>query len=517
MKIRNKSLRVISYVLLGVITLLFLLFILTYDLSVHKDSETIDRKEFQSEIDEIIASAISESKIDNVINFSLDEKVLNSALNIALLDRNEDLNVSEYWELKDLEINFLNNEILIDIYADFSYRFNYKMHIRAFFQLTENGETYVLDLTKIKVGSIYIPSFLVKNVLGNSDDMSLGTIVRDAMSSLPFGSFDYENLSYTIYKSSIAYSVSNGTIGDLFFDENALYKNALSSYLKTIFDNNLANITINNAFNISLNYSKIINSQTTINSMNIVDEDISEVISSRYSIIFKHLLSNSETVSFDKDSQNLILRCALNNAIPTDANTYLVSTYGSALSFYENKMYFEVVFEIENIYSIVRYCFTNELGLTYHLDKVQIGKDNNESEGSFISIESNRDLNIYLSILSLIGADVDLVTNNISTTFIIDYLGIPYQNYTLDENNITLYAKNNYSDLIKTALSDDSLNLTENEKLCINTSDYDETINNLSSLTYMEKRDVLIKLRDYYQEIDNEVYNYIDSLIILED
>ena len=527
MRSSGKFTRIISYILLSTLVVVFGIFSLTYDFSFKKsERHPISEDIIRNNIGLILNNAYDSVQATNILSVDIDSAFINDMISYAYKDEGEYIFSSDYWKIKNITVSFSSKKIIVDIYTNYSYNFNYKIKIRAFFTLEEDDESYTLTLVKLNLGLLSVPSFLIKNILEKEDEKSIGSIVREAVNSLPFGDYDDTKLTYTIDKMAIISSLETGYLGDLLYSDNTQAKVVVGNYLNTLFKNDFLDLEINKGFILSVDFSKIINREDTIKGDIIEDIfgfDQDYLTGKADDVIFDYLTGKEDIVLNEYYLNALFNLIIAKNllAMPDQDLFSYGSLYSASLSLYLDNFYLDFTYETSGKYSIVRYVFNKTEGVNYHLIKIVVGRDEGEEEKAYTTITSTNDLLGFISVLSLYGINTDKINLTISLDSSISILPINYTKITVDEGEVIISASTNpYANLISEALQDkngfrdnEEYNLSYSIRSSIDWEDIISIQESFKDLSYLQKRELLEKLRDYFYERDILVYNYINHFI----
>ncbi|MCB9498378.1 MAG: hypothetical protein H6687_00560 [Bacillales bacterium] len=527
----GKFTRIISYILLATLVVVFGLFSLTYDFSLKQSERKIVSEEtIRDNMGLIINNAYDSVQTTNILSVNIDSSFINDMISYAYNDAGEYIYSSDYWKIKNIVVSFSSQKIIVDIYTNYSYNFNYKIRIRAFFTLEEDDESYTLTLVKLNLGLLSVPSFLIKNILEKEDEKSIGSIVREAVNSIPFGEYDDAKLTYKIDKMAIISSLETGYLGDLLYADNTQAKIVIGNYLNTFFKNDFLDLEINKGFILSVDFSKIINREDTIQGTIIEDIfgfDQDYLNGKVYDIIFDYLTGNEDIVLNEYYLNALFNLLIAKNllAMPDQDLFSYGSLYSVSLSLYLDNLYLDFTYETSGKYSIVRYVFNRTENVSYHLTKIVIGRDEGEEENAYTTITSTNDLLGFISVLSLYGIDTDKINLTISLDSFVSILPITYIGIAVDEGEVIISTNANpYVSLISEALQDkngfrdnEEYNLSYSIRSSIDWENITTIQESFKDLSYLQKRELIEKLRDYLYERDILVYNYINHFMEGED
>lgn len=513
---KNKGIRITSYVLIAVFLTLFLAFSLTYDFTSKKAYVFNEsREELREELSKEMNSAIDKSKTLNVLNLSLSDDVINKFLNSTIERDNDDyLLESEYWKLRGIKIRFRGNTIVLTLYLTFTDKISYRMKINCFFDFTETRDEYILNLKRINFGSIVVPSFLTRTILSNNEANSVGDIIENSVESLNLGTYDKEKLTYTINKTELCESIATGTIGEAAFDDNTTIKAATALYFQLLNSKDAIHVGISKTLNIIVDYSSFINVETAISSdIEYAKSNGKNGYKSMEDVLILDYLMNGSNIILSSDYQTALIN---KNIVVEKEEDSIFSFNLITFESYSNIVKLRVISVFSGKNSVIELIFKESDPGTFTLNRITIGYDEGETQGTYIEINRTIDLIRAFNLLALFNINLSQTSNNLDYESLFSDTRIPYLSIEINNGSLIIKTKTNSykSDITSGILSLDFQNyLNEELRNKIDFSTTDAILSSFKALN-IESRDLFLKYSlQYFKEKDEAVYNYISGII----
>jgi len=412
----KSALKIITYIFVSIVLMLFFLFIFTYNFDSVKEKTTVNEVELKTYIN----SKISESKLThnpfNEINVNLGEELTNDIINYLIELNNEaELYDSKYWTLKKLDLEIENDEIILLLYADYHDILNYPLIIKTSFNFIFNSDEIILEFNDFKIGSITVPDRLVSLVLKRVEENTIGSLFTNTMANLDIIEIDYSALTLRISKENIIDALTFGKTGDFIFGENSALKAIGTMYITYLYNNNQLNLTVKDGLNLNINCSKI---------KNVLNEETSSV---NNDLIEEIKINKTGTLTNPGDIFNYN-----NSLLYSNDESMLIRYLDSNIIIDDNDMYIKLDYDFMSYNSELLFKFEKENN-KYYLDEITLGKDDQETN-SYLHIKKND----AILILNSLGIDVDKETYelNMSDLFYID--GLTLTNYSISDGSINL-------------------------------------------------------------------------------
>ena len=501
---KSKVIRITSYVFLGLILILFLAFLLTYNFTPKSKYRPDVSGDYSETFLKLVRSSLEESKDINMVTVDLKKDTINEII-IQSFDPEEDyIYETEYWGIKGITSSIVNHYLVLNVHMLYKRNIHYPVKLSAYFELKETSDAYIFKLSKTNLGALLFPSYLTKSIIKNLDEGSIGSIISGALMSLKFGSVDPSDLSISISKKELFESFDDGILGDTLIGYFPKYRKALSAFLTILSKNELIKINIDKKLYFSLDYSKLLSSEATVDNMiTTLDESKGKYYDEALSY-----LVNSTNIPVSSSFLTAILNLKIGNITSSSSIMYeskLLSmglkknldTYTISLIYLFNSKYINVEVEFKNISD------------TLILNKVYIGRDENENKELYLMEDDSIVFDFIKEILS--GYSIKLTDDyRISLKELLSELKIPY---TLIDNNSIIVKDNEYVDEIKDALTSNEFRELVEGEVEVDFSTISTILNSFNYLDVSKKEYFLTKLKEYLKEIDINVYNYISVVV----
>ena len=484
--------------------MLFLLFFITYDFDSEEDYKIdIDNFNTSNEVIELIDDSIKNSTL-NIASIEVNEALLNKIIFTYFQMNLNDKFKSEAFEIRGLKIRIKNNNFYLDIHTLYK-AFNYNSKITICFSLTSTENEFIFQIKRINFGKFILPKSFVRSILDNKDINSVGYLVNSAIESLPYGELDVKDFLFKIRRQEISSSIYNGYFNELFFNNDELFSKTSATIIDLLLSNNLVDISLENGLLIKIDYSKIVSNPERIIFNNEVD-DLKNKEAKKTEIIYNtkfNILLGENEVSYSYIDLNYLI----------DPGLYIEGFFSikRVRSFLLNgEFHIMCHYSFSEINSIIDYIFDSNFKT---LKRIEVGRDNGESDSSYILINTPSELRIFLNLLfegnlsgnlndlsldlpqSFSSFNTDISSLNING----DFLYINFNNDFSDEEKIisVLSDINFYSNL--------SLNVYES------LDSKESIILNYKNYGILEKKAIVNSLKNIFKE-DENIMKLLNSL-----
>lgn len=498
---RNKALLTLFYSLLSIVIMSFFLLLTTYTKAPNNINDNDNIEVIINDYKEDLNKSIKESYILNNIELNIKEDFINALL--LSYKKNDYFIKSEYWTLNHVKLSFEENQIIGNFYLDYHNKINYSLKLKAYLSLESSDDTYILKLDRVKCGIYTIPSFILNSIIKKDKEDTLGYIIKNSVTLLPFGVLNLDSMSLIIAKNELISAIKSQFILDR-LKINYTEASLISFYINVLFSSDNLSIKLTDSVDVFISYSNIINDKKLISYEYTDLSELKEVVEDiKISNIINTIFNVDNTVSAD-----------INKVILYDItkdNTYsdsLLSPILSDISLVKDgsKYSFSVIYSIDLMYSKITFHLDQTSDNLFKINKIDIGKDVLEERQSYIEYTNEFDIMKALFIFEQLGINVD------APNMLID-LDSYYKSYNYDINSMSFdYGESNDKIINDLLNNHNDFNFKE-YKNKIDFSSRNAILNTLLELNNEEKRDFLYRTRDYYLLKDNIVYNYIIELI----
>lgn len=497
------ALKTTSIIFLSIVSMLFLIFLLTIDLENPKSYKyDITKESIREELIDKLENSLEESKTVNLFNLELDSELLNKfAYSTFFLEDNgskkEYVVLSKAWALKGFEIGFQDEKIVISFHVYFSASIRYNFKLSLYLKVSENKDSYSLELENISLGLILLPRTLIKSTLMNDEEDSIGYVISNFLSNLSFAVYDKDSMTITIYKRKIVDLLSSGELGNLIFKDKNNEKNIFSSIVLILYKNGLITTSIKNKLIFKIDYSKLLSEE---DEFTYHSSDYQNV---KYDFAFLKFLGN-ESISLTDIQRSTFL----SNLVIRDTSSS-IRLYKASDEIYQDEVHFLFKFLIFDRPVNINLLYFKEND-SLSLREIEIGKDIGEREASYIKTSDQETINKILTILSSYG-----FYNRINLRNLYLPLTKELSQISLSFNNIEISLQTNeLIDEIKATLFNDDFydSFSIELKELINYQTEEQLIQSFTSLELSHKILFYNNLKYYFN--DNAlVYNYICNIL----
>lgn len=515
-----KALKIVAYSLLGIVLMLFLSFILTYDFTKEDKYVSYATYDEASDVfDDILSDSIDQKSKINVAKIKLNSDYFNK-LFVSMIRSNNDnskyLFDNNIWKVKGLNVDFVDDEIKFSFYLMYDKTFKYNMRLTMYFGFSESESEYKLELKSLLVGSIIIPRSIIRNILSNKNKDTIGGIFNDILSVIPFGRFNSDSLSYSVKKYDLSSAVELGYIGSRTFGDNIFLMDISASYVSFLFPFDLISVDCNKGFNITLDYARAIISEKTLEQDNETRRiDYLNRVSlrnKRYLEELKYLLSDSEYKITCSDIETLYYDKLLNYEY--GFNNEYVSMISSKLSIIGNEIHIVDYFRLFDMYSKIDFDYELVDNSMFVLKKIEVGRDDNENQNQYLTIKNKEETNSFLRALSSIGIYNNFLNYELDLSSVLN-IDFEYESFIKNEPDEVIFtlANNDIKNEIKSAI----LSIEFKDLLISNEMEYqndtiEKVIETFKNYSNNEKEKFFYLLKDFFKT-ETSVYNYIDNIL----
>ncbi len=505
---KNKAIKIISYILFAIILLAFLFFFLTYDFTPKKKYRRDNTNSSYSEtFEEILVKEIEKSVSLNVMSIEFDSDTLNEIIFNSIDYNNEYIYETSKWALKGVTLRILKNYIVFNFHLSYKHLLNYSIKISAYFTIDVTDTEFILKLSRANIGSILIPSSFTKALIENDNEGSLRQIISQALETLKFGRVDASDVSVTIRKKDLFENIGDGIIGDILIGDYPKMRKAISSLLIILSNNNLLKVNIDRKIYFSLDYTKLLISSNTRNNY-YIDEIIAKDIN--YKSIVNYLLKG-ENIPITSDLLNSVIYLDILGEINPNPASFNEITIESIYISKNNDTYLmNIIYHIFTKYISLDLEFKEDNNILT-LNTLYIGVDPTESPYDYLSIRDKEMFKYIKDILSEYGINLSS-DYNIGLEKLLKDLSIEYNSL---EDDTLMVKENEYLDIITENVMSNVF-ISEIEEALPNEIDFtviNTICDSFNELKYTNKTLFLTKLKEYFKEIDLDVYNYISGLL----
>ena len=515
---KKKSVKITIYTFIALIISLFFIFLVTFDfVGDSKNNKSYTMDDLSSDFEHLLYTEFDNSLDFKMLNVFFDNEFIFNFCSALNNRDNESKLDNEYVQLVNYNFKVNRKDVILALHFKNKKGINHQFKINMAFSFSETDTQFIMSLKRVHYGAIPVPMFFLKEVLKPNNNRTVGKAIYDALSRIGIGTYDFNNLTFTIDKSELAESVKRGIIGDsIYHDKDMIFKKTASVYLNAIFDNKLETVELDNGVNMRVDYTKLLSNDETLES--VIDDEIKGDEYKKYilEILFEHLVSESYI-----ELDDFHLTSLLRDKLSTDINKQLEAK--KVLNFYINDVIVSYKNRILNLTfgyrintkkSALSINFTNQNN-TFKLKDISIGKDASEDTSDYISLYKTSDINQVFSILNDLGIEVDSRTNTLNIKSLYDYKYNVKGFNSTDENIVLMFEANQYNneiiDCLKSneyldSLSDETRNDFYNSSIEYIRSSYND-------LSYQERVEILDKLIEYFDSRDANIKNYILGLI----
>jgi len=412
----KSALKVITYIFIGIVLMLFFLFVLTYDFKEIPKKEFVDKQEVKTSLIERINNAANEKNDFNEVNIKLGEKLTNQLLSYAVeLNNIKKTYESKYWTLKEINFDIDDNKLCLTINAEYHDVLKYQLEIKTYFDVYVFDDTIELVFNKFKIGSIIIPDKLVSLILKRSNEYTIGDLFSNTLDSLTIIRPDLDNLKLIIDKDDLVYVFKEATPAEFLFGENEQTKITGGIYFSYLLKNNYIDLSIDDGINIKVDLSKIKNKEEE-NFIYNFDNEIEEIAQNKGGTLC------DPSIIVYKNTKALF-----------ESNSTAALKYKyTKLQVNDEYMYLKFGFNFLGSNSILEYkIFRNDN--KYIIEDVTIGKDDKE-ESSYARVS----ISDSLYILDSLNINNNKETNEISIEDLFYIEGLTLSNISISSDNVIL-------------------------------------------------------------------------------
>ncbi|MBP5342451.1 hypothetical protein J6Y73_00760 [bacterium] len=505
---KRKALKLVAIISSTVFMLLFLIFLFTYDLTPKSKYEiTESKEEITNELRDYLNEALLKASILNILKINIDSEYVDKAFYLLVKDDNDDVIYrTNNYIIKGFNFSIKNNHIDLNLYITYKNLIKYESKVRIRLEFSESESSYSFALKSIKIGGIIIPPLVVESFLNNREQASLGNAITGLLVNIPIGTYDKDSLTFTILKSELIDEIKKGAISEEFFKGNKALSSSAATFLSILYPNKLLDLELEGDITLLLNYSKLVNVDRNIDRISYTDP-----LDLRYDIIFKEFLGYDSFELSKKDTRKIIMSEPF-KVDPLDYNGF-IKFENVDYSFNGDTLTLSIFYNVFNNTSINDYIFIKDKD-RYKLDRIYIGRDDNEKQTDYLTVESTENKQNFLNLLN----DLNITSNLISLSLTEDSILAPLMLKNIDvmrEENTFTISYNSNQDIINTIkeaiLSDDfnsTLSTDLKQKLNLESIDYlYESIENLS----IENKISYFNFIKMYFKDDTLVYNYINE------
>ena len=518
MNLKKRSVKITIYTFIALIISLFFIFLATYDfVGDKKNDKSYTIENLSNDFEHLLYNEFDNSLDFKMLNVFYDNDFIFKFCSALNNRGNESKLDNDYVRLVNYNFKVKRQNFVLALHFKNKKGINFQFKINMVFSFKETDSQFILTLKRASYGAIPIPIFFLREALKPKPNRTVGRAVYDTLSNIGIGTYDYNNLTFTIEKSELTDSVKRGIIGDtIYHDKDMVFKKTASIYIGAIFENKLETVEANNGVNMRVDYTKLLSNDETLESL--IDDEIKGDEYKKYisEILFEHLLVN-DYIELDDYHLTSLLRDKLSSYLNKELEAKRV------LNFYINDVIFTYKNGVLNITfgyrintkkSALSINFTNVNNL-FKFKDISIGKDASEDTSDYISIYKTSDVNQVLSLLSDLGIEVDTRNNTLSLYSIINYVyNIKEISSTSDSIKIR-YENNDYQNEIIDCLKSNEFldSLSDETRSDFYNSSLEYIISSYNDLTYQERVEILDKMIEYFDSRNIEVKNYILSLI----
>jgi len=498
----------------AIVIALFFLFLLTYDFSKESEKQnTYSLDDLSNQLYKKIDDSIDDYSNLNILKIGIDDEYINNVVSYIIRKNDENLLESKYWTVSNIKINILEDKIELDIFVKYHNELTYKLKIKAIFTIKKSANSYTFYLKNMKIGSLYITKDQVQKLLAFNSDSTVGYIYNKAIELLPFGTYNINTLSYTIYKKEIIDDIDSGLIGELINKKSANLNKFLTPIIDVLFENNLLNLEFKKErFDVVIEYSKLISNKETVdklNNKNVLNELYNTTCN--YDIILASLLGVNN-LSLNGNILNDIVFENISSSFIFFESKY-IKYYNSGVNIVNDELHIYYSIKCFDEYSLFDYVFIIK-NKEYILDRIEIGRDSNEKSDSYIVSSYSENKARFLRVLYRSNLKGNIYLETIKLESLLNKLEIGYGNVTIENGIFMIEVQKGEIDISDKLLSDEFNELIEN--INIDSSTKESLIQSFANLSVDERIFYFNKIKDYYKD-DISVYNYICNLIDQEE
>ena len=515
---RKKSVKITIYAFIALIISLFFIFLLTYDFVGDKKNDksyTLDN--LSSDFEHLLYTEFDNSLDFKMLNVFFDNEFI-SKFCYALNNRESESKLdNDYVQLINYNFKVTRKNFILALHFKNKKGISYQFKINMIFSFRETDNEFILTLKRVSYGAIPIPMFFLRGVLKPRDNRTVGRAIFDALSRIGIGSYDYNDLTFTIEKSELTESVKRGIIGDsIYHDKDPVFKKTASIYIGAIFENKLETVEVNNGVNMRVDYTKLLSNDETLES--VIDDEIKGDEYKKYvsEILFEHLITDN-LIELDEYNLTSSLRDKLSSFINHELEAKRVLNFyinDSILSYKNRILNITFGYRINTKKSALSINFTY-VNNSFRFKDITIGKDSNEDTSDYVSLYKTSDVNQVLSLLNDLGIEVDSRTNSLNINSLFNY-AYNFSSIETTEDSIKLnFGSNPYKDEIIDCLKSNEFldTLSSETRGDFYNSSVEYILSSYNDLSYSERIEILEKLIEYFETRDINIKNYILSLI----
>ncbi|MCR5565097.1 MAG: hypothetical protein K6F59_04835, partial [Gammaproteobacteria bacterium] len=291
---RKKSVKITIYAFIALIISLFFIFLLTFDfVGDKKNDKSYTIENLSSDFEHLLYTEFDNSLDFKMLNVFYDNDFIANFCSALNNRDNESKLDNEYVQLIYYNFKVSRKNFILALHFKNKKGIYYQFKINMVFGFSETDTEFVLTLKQVSYGAIPIPMFFLREALKPRDNRTVGRAIYDALSRIGIGTYDYSNLTFTIEKDELAESVKRGIIGDsIYHDKDMVFKKTASIYIKSIFENKLETVEVDNGVNMRVDYTKLLSNDETLES--VIDDEINGDEYKKYisEILFEHLIKN---------------------------------------------------------------------------------------------------------------------------------------------------------------------------------------------------------------------------------
>ena len=509
MKNQKRALKITTIIVLTFFMLMFLVFLLTFDLT---DSKKYRLTKTQDEVSTILVDylndALKKSSIINVIDVDIDDDFIDNAFYL-LLDGDkvdDDIYKTRNYVIKGYDFETDNNRIFLNLYITYQNLIKYDFRIRIRLDFIETDTSFQFSLKTIKIGNLIVPSLIVEKTLKNRESTSLGSAISGLLNSLPIGSYSQDTMTYTISKRDLVDEIRRGATGKSLFSENKILSSFSGTLISTLFSFDYINFEFADVSRITVDYSRLVNLKRETDPVN-----KSKVRSIKYDILLKEFLGN-ESINLSKED---VRKCLMYQIFIDYPNNYegFIEFDNIDYKISDSELILSLSYGVFSKESTNDYIFRRNNDI-FILERIEVGRDENENENDYLIVNKTDSENDFLSILSDIKIDTNIINQTISLDSFISPLNIKdysvkYQDgftivFNMNEDILNTIKNTIFKDDFKNTLS---LSLKDN----LNFDSTEQLIESFSNLSYQLKESFFLSLKDYLKT-SSLVYNYINEI-----
>lgn len=505
---KNRTIKIISYILFAIILLALLFFFLTYDFTPKKKYRGDNNKtSFSETFEEMIVKELESTSNLNVMSIELDSDSINEIIYNSINNENEYIYETENWALKGITSRIVKNYIVFDFFLTYRKMLDYSLKISAYFTIDVTDTEFILKLSRANVGQILIPSSFTKALIDNKNDGSLRQIISQALETLKFGRVNASDVSVTIRKKDLFENIADGIIGDTLIGDYPKMRQALASLLIVLSNDNSFKVNIDKKIYFSLDYTKILISSETRKNYLMTETEAEDIY---YNVLIDYLLKGEDfAISSDLLSSTIYLDIL--DELNTNPKSFNEMTIESIHIHKTSEMYFmNIIYHVSTKYISIDLGFKEDDGIL-SLNSIYLGKDALENQNEYITI-NDKEMFIYMK--NTLKAYGILLSDDykIGLDDLLKGLSIEYDSI---DNGMIIVKENEYLDTISSNVMSNEFIYEITEVLAheVDFTSIDTLSASFKALSHPQKLQFLTKLKEYFKEIDLNVYNYISRLL----